>query len=78
MSCTGRIAKLLSQAVPHIESFENAVVKKATEIVTRENANKAYASILNAFSSCRRKKDTVEAAAAPVAEDRRNFAKKAM
>jgi hypothetical protein len=96
MSCTRRIAKLLSQATPYVEYLEEkvienvsaataAVVNKGAEVLTKENAKKAYGSVQNVFASCRRKnKDQVdatavqEAAIQPVVEERRTFSKKLM
>jgi hypothetical protein len=94
MSCTRRIAKLLSQATPYIEYLEQkvtenvsaattAIMNKSAEVLTKENAKKAYGSVQNAFASCRRKnKDEAGATTvqteevAPVTEERSR--KKAM
>jgi hypothetical protein len=96
MSCTRRIAKLLSQATPYIEYLEEkvienvsaastAVINKGAEVLTKENAKKAYGSVQNVFASCRRKnKEQVDTNAVqtaevqPVAEERRVYTKKLM
>jgi hypothetical protein len=88
-----RIAKLLSQAAPYIEYIENkvtenvsaatvAVINKSAEVLTKENAKKAYGSVQNVFASCRRKNKghaeavTMEADSAPVVEERHTSSKK--
>jgi hypothetical protein len=89
MSCTRRIAELFSKAVPYIESLEINVTKnvsaaavvvrnKSAELVTQENAKKAYGYMQNVFTSCRRKNKgtTAKETAAPVVEERPTSSKK--
>jgi hypothetical protein len=98
MSCTRRIGKLLSLASPYVEYLEErvvenvsaattAVVSKGAEILTKENARKAYGSMQSVFSSCRRNnkestaattEPTVTLPAEPVVEEPKRYSKKLM